>query len=138
LWSLRHESKATARFQSTLEEPVARAALNERFRHARRYHGWWLAVDLLLLVASAILAVVPGPNVLAYYFAFRVFGHLSSWRGARHAERRVEWALEPDDSLAELASLVKMPRDARAPRVAAIAQRLNLSRLPIFFERMAT
>lgn len=138
LWALRHETSATVRFPSTLDLPAARSVLTERFRHAQRHHGRWLVLDAMLLLVSAVFVLVPGPNVLAYYLAFRVFGHLSSWRGARHAGRRIDWALEADDSLAELASLVEMPREARAPRVAAIARRLNLARLSTFFERMAT
>jgi hypothetical protein len=97
----------------------------------------WLIVDLLLLTISGILAIVPGPNLLAYYFMFRVFGHLRSWRGARHGTEAVVWSFEADASLTELGSLVDVPRDARAPRVAAIAERLNLPHLSVFFDRVA-
>jgi len=103
-------------------------------RHARRHHLRWLVVDLLLLIISGILALVPGPNVLAYYFMFRVFGHLQSWRGAKQGADATVWSFEPDSSLTELGSLVDMPREARAPRVAAIAERLNLPHLSVFFE----
>ena len=137
LWALRRETTATLRFPSTLDFSSARRVLAERFDHATRHHRLWLIIDSLLLLASAVFAVLPGPNVIAYYLAFRVFGHLSSWRGARRADH-ITWQLEADDSLAELAQLAAMPRDARAPRVADIARRLNLSRLPTFFERMAT
>ena len=85
--------------------------------------GWsWMRRSLS---ASGILAPVPGPNVLAYYLGFRLVGHWLSWRGARHAIGDVQWTLEPDGSLAELASLVNMPRAARASRVDAIAARLE-------------
>ena len=137
LWVLRHETRAAVKFPSTLDESTARVVLTERFTHAQRHHRRWLVLDALLLLVSAVFAFVPGPNVLAYYLAFSVFGHISSWRGARHAERHIDWVLEADDSLAELASLVKISREARAPRVADIARRLNLSRLSTFFERMA-
>jgi hypothetical protein len=50
---------------------------------------------------------------------------------------RVAWTFEPDTELAELGLLVDMPREARAPRVAAIADRLNLPRLSAFFDRVA-
>jgi len=97
----------------------------------------WMLVDTPLLIVSGILAPVPGPNVLAYYLGFRAVGHWLSWRGARYAAARVHWTFEPDGSLAELASLVNLPRAARASRVDAIAARLNLHRLPAFFERVA-
>ena len=34
---------------------------------------------------SGLLFLVPGPNVIAYYFAFRMVGHYFSLRGARKA-----------------------------------------------------
>ncbi len=80
---------------------------------------------------------MPGPNLIAYYFAFRVVGHLQSWRGARQAMERIAWSFTPDPGLAELASLVDQPREARAPRVEAIAERLNLPHLVAFFDRVA-
>jgi hypothetical protein len=88
-------------------------------------------------VASGPVALVPGPNFIAYYLAFRVIGHVQSWRGARQGMSRVAWTVESDAELAELGLLVDMPREARAPRVAAIADRLNLRRLSAFFDRVA-
>ena len=45
----------------------------------------------MLLVVSGMLALVPGPNVLAYFFAFRVVGHWLSMRGARQGLHRARW-----------------------------------------------
>ena len=89
-----------------------------------------------MLTVSAILAPIPGPNAIAYYLAFRVVGHLQSWRGAQRALGSFAWALAPDDALAELASLVGVSREARAVRVADIAARLHLPRLSEHFERV--
>jgi K+-H+ exchange-related protein len=137
LWALAHETQATLLFPASVGERVAREALDRALAAALRRHGWWLAVDSPLFVVSGVLAPVPGPNFLAYYLGFRLVGHWLSWRGARHATTNVQWTLEPDASLAELASLVNVPRAMRAPRVDAIAARLNLHRLPAFFERVA-
>ena len=137
LWALAQHSEATLLFPATMGEAEARAALNRALLAARRHHGWWIVVDAPLLVLSGVLAPIPGPNAIAYYLAFRVVGHWLSWRGALYALTRVRWTFEPDGSLAELASLVNMPRAARASRVDAIAARLNLHRLPAFFERVA-
>ena len=57
--------------------------------------------------------------------------------GARRAGSKVAWTYEADAELGELAHLVDMPRDKRAPRVAAIAERLKLARLAAFFDRVA-
>jgi hypothetical protein len=138
LWALRGANAATARYPATTAPDAARAALNVLLAHARRHHGRWLIVDLaILLVTGPLFFFVPGPNVISWYFFFRVIGHLLSWRGARQAADRVAWTLEPDHSLAELAALVNVPRAARAPKVEAIAARLNLPRLSAFFDRVA-
>ena len=137
LWALAQHPEATLLFPATEGEAEARTALDRALLAARRHHGLWVLVDAPLLVISGILTPVPGPNVLAYYLGFRVVGHWLSWRGARYGIGRVRWTFEPDGSLAELASLVNMPRAARASRVDAIAARLNLHRLPAFFERVA-
>ena len=137
LWGLRGCLQATLVYPSTLGEAEARRTLQAMAAHARRYHFRWLAVDLLLAIASGVLALVPGPNLLAYYFLFRLIGHLQSWRGARQAAERIEWTLTADEGLSELASLVNVPRAARALRVEAIAERLNLPRLSAYFDRVA-
>ena len=95
---------------------------------------WELVLDEI--ASSGVLALVPGPNLVAYYCAFRVVGHLQSWRGARGAGQ-IAWTCASDTSLAELAELAAQPRETRRPRVAEIAAHLHLQRLPKFFERVA-
>lgn len=137
LWALVSRDESTLRFPSSMTAPQARAALDRALGRARSHHGIWLAIDLPLFIGSAILAPIPGPNAFAYYLAFRVVGHWLSWRGARRSLKGIAWTLEPDASLAELATLVDVPRAARTARVDAIAARLNLPRLSAFFERVA-
>src|SRR5262245_34174333 len=137
LWALRLETAATVRYPATLGDAAARSILDKLLAKSRQHHGRWLIVDTVLFLISGILFFVPGPNLVAYYFAFRLVGHLQSWRGARQGMDRVSWSLEPDQGLQELASLIDVPRATRAPRVAAIAARLNLPRLTAFFERIA-
>jgi hypothetical protein len=137
LWALRRQPAALLEYPSTIDETRARRVLDRALGSARLHHGRWLIVDLLLFIASGVLFFVPGPNVVAYYLAFRVVGHFNSWRGARYAIAETVWSLRPDEDLAELSSLVDQPREARAGRVEAIAERLNLRRLSAFFDRVA-
>jgi sirohydrochlorin ferrochelatase len=137
LWALAQHREAVLLFPASVDEPEARAGLHRVLEAARRHHGWWIVVDAPLFVASGLAVLIPGPNVIAYYLGFRLIGHWLSWRGARHAATSIQWTLVPDSNLAELASLVNMPRAARASRVDAIAARLNLHRLSAFFERVA-
>jgi hypothetical protein len=81
--------------------------------------------------------LVPGPNVLAYYFAFRAVGHYLSWRGAQHALERITWSLHAEPALAELGQLAVLPRAAGAARVEAIADGKKQPRHAAFFDRTA-
>jgi hypothetical protein len=137
LWNLRHHREAIVRFPSTLDAPRAPVILAANLAHAQRHHLVWFLVDLALLIVSGIIAIIPGPNVLAYYLAFRVVGHVLSWQGARRAATGVRWTYEADAELGELSDLVHLPRAERAPRVAAIAERLKLVRLAAFFDRVS-
>jgi hypothetical protein len=101
-------------------------------------HRWWLVVDLLGGAATLALMPIPGPNLLGYYFAFRIVGHLLALRGARHGLTEVRWDFEPSAPLADLASLEGLPADERERRVCAVAERLGLPRLARFYERTAS
>jgi Mitochondrial K+-H+ exchange-related len=137
LWALRLVDAATVRMPTSLSTAEAHALVRTALTHARRHHARWLAVDLVCFVLSGVVAIVPGPNLIAYYFAFRVVGHLQSYRGARQGLERIAWSFVPDSGLSELATLVDVPRDSRAQRVEAIAQRLELADLAAFFDRVA-
>src|SRR5439155_22007822 len=102
---------------------------------ARRYHVIWLIVDGVLFVTSGLLVLVPGPNLVAYYFGLRLVGHYLSWRGARHGLDRTVWRPQAIAELAELRTLASAPRASRASRVEAIASSLNIPRLAAFFDR---
>jgi hypothetical protein len=137
LWSLRHFTAATLVHSSDLTDHPAADVRDRLLSVARKQHGKWLVIDTALLVASGVFMLVPGPNVLAYYFAFRVVGHYLSWRGAQQALERITWELHAEPALTELGRLAALPRDARAPRVEAIARGMNLPRLAAFFDRTA-
>jgi hypothetical protein len=137
LWSLRHFTAVSLVHPSDLSEAAAAAARDGLLTRARRHHGWWLTIDAMLFIGSGVFVLIPGPNLLAYYFAFRVLGHYFSWRGARQAIDATAWRLTPEPALAELGGLAQVARAARAARVAAIAAQLNLPRLAAFFDRTA-
>lgn len=137
LWALRDAADATIVYPADVDEAAARAALAAIVGRARRSHRVWLLVDTAALAASALLTLLPGPNLVAYYFAFRLVGHYLSWRGASRAQDRVRWAAAPEVRLAELGALARLPRAERAGRVEAIARSLHLPRLPAFFDRAA-
>jgi hypothetical protein len=80
---------------------------------------------------------VPGPNVLLYYFVFRVTGHYLSWTGARRGTCVVRWSYTPCAPLTELRRLASLPMVERAALAHAVAVRLGLEQIDTFAERMA-
>jgi Mitochondrial K+-H+ exchange-related len=137
LWAIRHEPAARFVYPSDMPEATAQARRDLMLTGARRHHGIWMILDGILFVASGVFMLVPGPNVLAYYFGARAVGHYLSWCGARQALDGLQWDVRPEPALAELGRLVDVSREARASRVKAIADALNLPRLVVFFDRTA-
>lgn len=69
-----------------IEKTVVKAKLQEMLRDRSYHHLRWLAIDLLLMPATIVTVVLPGPNIPFYYLAFRVYSH---WRSYRFASRTV-------------------------------------------------
>ena len=138
LWNLRHALTAVTMFPDDMSFDDAQARVRQMLRRDARRHRLWLGVDLVLLAASAVLAIVPGPNVVAYYFVFRVGGHWLSILGARQALGRTRWSGLASAPLTELRTLNRVPAAARAERLEAIAAELALPHLPVFFNRVAS
>jgi hypothetical protein len=137
LWSFRGMTSAAFVYPDDLTESSAAEARGRLLVHARRHHGWWLLVNLVAAVVTAVLILLPGPNVIGYYFLFRVVAHFLSWSGARHALVRTVWHGRPEPALSELAALAGAPIGEREPRLASIAGELHLPRLVEFFDRVA-
>lgn len=137
LWHLRRQESATFFFPDDMDEgravDVRRTQLNKDFEK----HRFWLAIDSVGLVLSAALMLLPGPNVLAYYFAFRLVGHYLSLRGARQGLERVVWRNERSTPLSDLRRALGLVEDAREHRVRDVADRLRLEHLAAFFKRAA-
>jgi hypothetical protein len=137
LWHLRRQASATFFYPNDLDEARAVAIRTKRILADFDKHRFWLAIDSLGFIASGLLMLVPGPNILAYYFAFRLVGHYLSLRGARQGLRFVEWRNVPSAPLAALRHAVHLEPDQREQRVNDVATELRLEHLAKFFERTA-
>ena len=139
LWHLRHETAAHLHHPSDMSSERALALMRASMVRDRDRHLRWLVIDaLLMLFTGVVLFLVPGPNLIGYYFAFRVVGHYLSWKGAKQGLEGVSWTTSPCDPLIELrdtlgAGLAPPQRDAR---IDAIAERLRLPRLSLFVTRI--
>ena len=137
LWSLRSVTSASFVYPADLTEASGTAIRKRLLAEASRHHGRWLVVNLVGVAVTAVLVLLPGPNLIGYYFAFRVVGHFLSWRGARQGLDVVSWRPSAEPILSELGGLAHVPRDERAERVEALVAQLDLPRLSAFFDRVA-
>jgi hypothetical protein len=137
LWHMRRQHAAVAVHPEDLSPDGALAIVKPALQADFEKHRRWLVIDCALMIVSAALILVPGPNVLGYYFAFRVVGHYFSMRGARQGLDRVSWTTRPSDALADLRGLAPIDPAERRSRVEAIAARLQLEDLRRFFDRVA-
>ncbi len=81
--------------------------------------------------------LVPGPNVLAYYFAFRMVGHFFSLRGARQGLEGWPGATKRARRSQICDARSHVGPDVREDRVRDVADRLRLEHLAAFFGRAA-
>lgn len=100
LWSLRGVAAAAFVYPAELSETAAAAIRDRLLAHARTHHGWWLLGNVVAVAATAVLVLLPGPNLIGYYFLFRTVGHYLSWRGARQALEHLAWQPRPEDAAA--------------------------------------
>jgi hypothetical protein len=137
LWRIRKESDVTLVFPDDIGEDAALATARGMIQREADRHLRWTVIDGLLFAASGIVALVPGPNPLAYYFGFRFVGHVLSRRGAKHALNVVRWTCQPAAALTSLRHAIPLETPERNRHVQDAARVLHLQHLSTFFERTA-
>ena len=137
LWNLRGQTTAIASYPQDMSFDQVLVLIKRMLQRDYERHRRWLVVDTLLLVLSGALMIVPGPNLLAYYFAFRVVGHWLSMRGASQGLHRITWTGRPCPPLSELREVITLEPGVRTARIHDVAERLRLQHLSTFFERVA-
>jgi hypothetical protein len=137
LWHLRRQTAASFYYPDDMQEAAAVGLRTQQLGRDFDKHRFWLAIDSVLFVASGLLMLVPGPNFIAYFFAFRLVGHFLSLRGARQGLSVVAWANLPSAPLSELRAALALEPDVRERRVRDVAGMLRLEHLASFFERTA-
>jgi hypothetical protein len=137
LWSLRRQISAVAVYP---QDMTFKEVLEQIYRVLRREgdrHRVWFVVHFLGFVASGPLAIVPGPNLVAYFFAFRMVGHWLSMRGATQGLRRISWTGRPCPVLTDLRDVPTLESPARDARISDVAARLRLPHLTRLFRHAA-
>ena len=136
LWHLRKHAHATLHHPDDVTAEQALQVMRTSLRKDGDRHVIWLVITTVLFIASGALAIVPGPNVLAYFLGFFVVARYLSWRGARHGLGTMIWHMTASPPLSELRGALQLSGEAREPLVLDIAMRLRLEDLPLFVARM--
>ena len=97
LWHLRKATEVCARIPADLTEAEADAVIRATLKKDVDHHGKWLLIDFALLIPSAALMIVPGPNVLGLYFTFQVVGHFLSLAGRETRPRDLAVDVQASD-----------------------------------------
>lgn len=137
LWRLRRESEVRLIFPDDLSGTEAMTVVRRMLQRDADRHFRWLVIDGLIFVLTGIVAIIPGPNLLAYYFGFRVVGHYLSQRGAKHGLREVTWHEHPSPVVARLRQAVALSAFEREHQVREVESQLRLQHLTTFFQRTA-
>ena len=137
LWNLRRQTAVRASHPSDMSFEQVLTLIRRMLQRDYERHRRWLVVDTLGLIVSGVLMPVPGPNILAYYFAFRVVGHWLSMRGAAQGQHHITWTGRACPPLSELRGADTLEPTVRDARVHDVAARLRLQHLSTFFERVA-
>jgi len=138
LWQLRRRAEATLVHPDDLSAAQAQQLLRRSLQRDWERHRFWLIIDALGGVGSVLLILLPGPNLIGYYFLFRVVGHYLSLRGARKGLVAVTWTNTPTPALTVLRGVVGVPPESRESVVREVATTLHLEHFSSFFQRTAT
>ncbi len=135
LWRLRNEADVTLHYPDDIPAEVATSLSRDELQREADRHMKWMIIDGLLFVASGAFFLVPGPNVIAYFFGFRLVGHYLSRRGAKHALTEIRWETCPSAQLSRLRRVLVLEPHERDREVHEVASALHLPHLAKFFER---
>jgi hypothetical protein len=137
LWHLRKAEEVCAKIPADVSGAEAGGIIRAMLKKDADHHLRWLLIDLALLIVSAPLVVIPGPNVPGFYFTFQVVGHFLSLRGARHGLSGARWTYAGSADLSELREAMSLAPAQRQRRFRELAQRLRLEHLATFLEDVA-
>ncbi len=136
LWNLRSVDDAVLHVPDDMDLQAAEQAFRQSLQRDGDRHLRLLALHSLGLIASAPVALIPGPNVFGYLFTFTVVGHFLSYRGARRGNGTVRWRVVANADLSEVGRALTATPPERRRLLHDVSQRLHLPRLVPFVERM--
>ncbi len=134
LWYLRNETHVQLVHPDDLTGQAAIDLSRRSLGADRDKHFRWTIIDAVLALLCTPIALLPGPNVFAYYFIFRSVGHYLSWRGAGQGLTAITWQPQPSPHLTALREALHLSDDDRGQRLDEIGAALGLDRLASFVD----
>lgn len=115
-------------YPSSLTGAEARRILDELIEEQIATHKKWMVLNTAALPAALPLTLIPGPNVLLAYLAWRSVTHYKSKKAGEQASQ-IQMQFLPNDRLAELAALVGRRRFGAGRKIRALGRTLGLPHL---------
>jgi hypothetical protein len=137
LWHLRHQTVVEAQHPDDMSGATALETVRAEFARDLARHRRWTFIDAGIAAVTVPLVIIPGPNFLGWYFAFRAVGHLFAWRGARKGLTAIEWRTKPSAPLSQVRAALGLPTHDRRLRLLELGEQLGLQHLAAFVERVA-
>lgn len=131
---LRQASTLEVVYPSAFEEKQARHEWNRYLRKRWREHLVTFAWNLLVLPLVGLLMVVPGPNVVGYWFVYRILTHLLAMRGV--ARVRAGWVPTVFLPAPELNIAIMASSETTEPEVELVSRALGLNYLSLYLRRI--
>ena len=115
-------------YPSSLPEGRARRIYQTLIQKETAKHKKWMNVNTVALPVAVPLSLIPGPNLLLAYLAWR---SVSPYKTKKASEKAAELELDfvPDGLLAELVDLVTQWPFRAKRRIRKLGDRLGLARL---------
>jgi hypothetical protein len=135
LWRMRKQTEVQLFHPDDMTTDEAMTHVRTNLQYEANRHLKWTIIDAVPFVLSAAAMPLPGPNVLAYYFGFRLVGHFLSRRGAKNGLDNVQWSQCPSGQLTRLRQVIALVPHEREQQVHEVASELRLQHLATFFER---
>ena len=138
LWHLRKATAVCVHVPTDLAGGDADVIVRAMLARDADHHRKWFWIDAVLLLLSAPLMVIPGPNVPGFYFTFQVVSHYLSWTGAKNGLALSPWPSKSCVELSEMRDVIRLTPPQRQRRFHELSERLRLEHLPTFLEDVAT
>lgn len=132
LRSLRVTQSVELIYPSSLNEAAAREHWEDYLSSRSRRHVFWLVLNAIVSPLTLLLAPLPGPNLIGYWFVYRAVCHLLARLGIRRAR-----SAEVTTKLVASSELDGKFVGGDDKRIADVEARFGLNGLGAYLEHVA-